>query len=182
MTKMANLKQNILTDLKVELSDEFDQNFTRKAFFDKPWPKRIKSGKGSLMIVSGRGRRSIRGEVIASGVRWSSDTDYMGIHNRGGKIKVTPRMRRFFWAQYYKNAGQITYAVKTRKAADSQRNRRLNDEAQFWRNMALTKKEAIEIPQRQVIGNHRRVQEVIREVANRNLLEYMEKLGRTLKK
>ena len=26
-----------MRDLKVELDDEFDRNFERKAFFDRPW-------------------------------------------------------------------------------------------------------------------------------------------------
>ena len=35
-----DLKHKILNDLRVELSDEFDRNFQRKAFFDRPWPPR----------------------------------------------------------------------------------------------------------------------------------------------
>lgn len=30
--------QNTLNDLKTELTDEFDRNFQRKAFFDKYFP------------------------------------------------------------------------------------------------------------------------------------------------
>ena len=37
---MTDLKQKILNDLRVELSDEFDRNFQRKAFFDQSWPPR----------------------------------------------------------------------------------------------------------------------------------------------
>ena len=39
--------KNILTDIKVELSQEFDQNFERKAFFDKKWKDRKRHGKGT---------------------------------------------------------------------------------------------------------------------------------------
>ena len=39
---MQNIIKNILTDVKVELSAEFDQNFTRKAFFDKKWKDMLK--------------------------------------------------------------------------------------------------------------------------------------------
>ena len=28
--------QNVLKDIKVELDEEFDRNFERKAFFDRP--------------------------------------------------------------------------------------------------------------------------------------------------
>lgn len=178
---MSDLKRKFLSDLRVELLDEFDQNFTRRAFFDEPWPKRKHAGKGSLMQVSGRGRRSIRGETTANGVRWFSDTEYMGIHNRGGKIKITPKMRRYFWAQYYKHNGQMTYAIKNKKVGNSQRNRHMSIEAEFWKNMALTKKDTIEIPKRQVIGDHRRVGEIVKEIANRNLQEHMKRLAQILK-
>ena len=39
-SNLRNLKRKILTDLKVELLDEFDRNFERRAFFDRPWPER----------------------------------------------------------------------------------------------------------------------------------------------
>ncbi|MBR5898080.1 MAG: hypothetical protein IKZ14_01265 [Muribaculaceae bacterium] len=36
------LKRNILNDMRVELADEFDRNFERKAFFTRKWkPRRI---------------------------------------------------------------------------------------------------------------------------------------------
>ncbi len=41
---MVDLKKKIISDLKVEMSDEFDQNFSRKAFFDRPWPERSYPG------------------------------------------------------------------------------------------------------------------------------------------
>lgn len=37
---MNELLRNILADLRVETLDEFDRNFARKAFFNKPWPER----------------------------------------------------------------------------------------------------------------------------------------------
>lgn len=36
------LKRNILSDMRVELAEEFDRNFERKAFFTRKWkPRRI---------------------------------------------------------------------------------------------------------------------------------------------
>ena len=54
---MTDIKRKILNDLRVELSDEFDRNFQRKAFFDKSWPPRKMNGKGSLLMVTGKLRR-----------------------------------------------------------------------------------------------------------------------------
>ena len=34
------LKRNILSDMRVELTEEFDKNFERKAFFNSKWKKR----------------------------------------------------------------------------------------------------------------------------------------------
>lgn len=49
---MQNIIKNILTDVKVELSAEFDQNFTRKAFFDKKWKDRKRQGKGVVSVTA----------------------------------------------------------------------------------------------------------------------------------
>lgn len=166
MNEWRNIKKKILTDLKVELLDEFDQNFTRKAFFDQPWQRRsYPSGRGSLMQVTGRGRRSVRSSVRANGVTYYSDTSYMGLHNAGGKVKITPRMRKFFWAMYYKAGGK---GKKPKPAA------------LYWRGLALTKKSAITMPKRQVIGDHPRVQQVVRTVVNGNLQRCMASLAEVL--
>ena len=48
------LKRNILSDMRVELTEEFDKNFERKAFFTDKWKKRANpNAKGSLLIVTG---------------------------------------------------------------------------------------------------------------------------------
>ena len=55
------LFRKILSNLRVEVLDEFNRNFTRKAFFDRPWPARkMDTGRGTLLVVSGDMRRSLR--------------------------------------------------------------------------------------------------------------------------
>ncbi len=79
------LKKNILDDMRVELSDEFDKNFNRKAFFTKKWKRRANlNAKGSLLMVTGTMRRSIKAEVRDNGVRFTSAVPYAAIHNEGG--------------------------------------------------------------------------------------------------
>lgn len=59
-----NFLCDLLNDLKVELADEFDQNFERKAFFDDPWPGvRMPNKRGSLMLRTGKLRQSLRNRV-----------------------------------------------------------------------------------------------------------------------
>lgn len=87
---MANKKdfkevlKETLNDIKVEIKDEFDKNFERKAFFDEKWKPRIsKKAHGSLMIVSARLRRGIKATVINNSVEFTSDTPYAAVHNEG---------------------------------------------------------------------------------------------------
>ena len=79
------LKRNILKDMRTELADEFDKNFDRKAFFTKKWKRRANpDAKGSLLMVTGTMRRSVKAEVKVNGVRFSSAVPYAAIHNEGG--------------------------------------------------------------------------------------------------
>ena len=85
---MDDLNKKILTDLKVELSEEFDRNFERKAFFTKRWKDRKLDGRGSLLLTTGKLRRSIRAKVDKESVTWTSSEPYAAIHNYGGRITV----------------------------------------------------------------------------------------------
>ena len=59
MLDSQTLKKAIIADLRVELAEEFDRNFQRKAFFSERWlPRRGKKARGSLLVVSGALRRS----------------------------------------------------------------------------------------------------------------------------
>lgn len=165
-SELRNLKRQILKDLKIELLEEFDKNFERRAFFDQPWQERsYPGGRGSLLQATGRGRRSFRSVILRNGVQFSTDTPYMGLHNRGGKVTITPRMRKFFWAMYYKKGGK---------------NKQPGAAARYWRNMALTKKSAITILQRQIIGDHPRVRQAARAVIHKNLQSAFTQLAKAL--
>lgn len=94
------LIKNILSDIKVELADEFDRNFERKGFFGRAWkPSKFDNKRGTLMMLSGRLRRSIRAQVSGSAVSFSSSEAYAAIHNEGGEIAVTAKMKKYFWAK-----------------------------------------------------------------------------------
>lgn len=85
MLDAKKLKADILSDMRVELSDEFDRNFERKAFFSDKWkPRAHDYPRGSLLIVSGAMRRSTQGEVSGDGVRFTSSEPYTILHNEGG--------------------------------------------------------------------------------------------------
>lgn len=169
---MSNLMKKILHDIKIELTEEFDRNFERKAFFDQPWEKRKREVRGTILMGKGRLRRSIRSRLSGSGVHFSSDAPYAAIHNEGGKIKITAKMRRYFWAMYYKNANKVVYSIKTRQVA-TKHGAKLSAEAEYWRNMALTKKDKFTIPKRQFIGSHTVTDKAIRAIVDENLRDYI---------
>lgn len=72
MLDPKTLKKNIIADLRVELAEEFDRNFERKAFFTEKWKKRRNpDANGSLLLVTGSLRRSIQASETADGVRFT---------------------------------------------------------------------------------------------------------------
>lgn len=72
--------------------------------------------------------RSIEYKPESGKVTIFSDKIYAAIHNYGGKITVTEKMKKWAWAMYYKT------------------------KSENYKALALTKKSHITIPQRQFIG------------------------------
>ncbi|HFG0566938.1 TPA: hypothetical protein ACGFUW_002728, partial [Flavobacterium psychrophilum] len=96
---------------------------------------------------------------------------------QGGEIIVTEKMKRFFWAMFYKSSNAILFNVRSKAAAKTERNRRLSAEALMWKNLALQKVGAkMKIKQRQFIGDHPQVRQRIEHVVNKN----MEEIGKTI--
>lgn len=147
-----DLLHNILSDMRVELSEEFDRNFERKAFFTDKWKKRANpNAKGSLLIVTTKLRRSIRSEVRGNGVRFSSAVPYASIHNEGG-------------------TGTKPVKAHTRRGKKGKTHHVRAHSRKF------------NIPKRQFIGDGKRTQEIIKEAINKNLKDFNVQLTRVLKK
>jgi phage gpG-like protein len=180
---MKNFYKNIASDLRVELLDEFDQNFTRKAFFDKAWPEvMMPNRRGTLMMRSGALRRSIRAQSIPGGVGFSSSLPYAKIQNEGGTIKVTTKMKRFFWAMYYSIAGKTVFSIKKKQAANTKKNKALSVEAEYWKALALKKVGSkLTIKQRQFIGHHPQVDIAVRRVIDDNFQDVKKEIKNTFK-
>ena len=124
------------------------------------------------MMRSGTLRKSIRSTIESKGIRYTSSVPYASIHNQGGEITVTPRMKKYFWAMYYKSSGAIS-------GRGSQRDRAMNEEAKKWKNLALMKVgHRIKIEQRQFIGDHENVRRSIREVVS----DHKNEIGNHIKK
>lgn len=159
--------QQTLTDIKVKLEGEFKENFTRKAFFDEMWktPK-FPNSRGSMMLRSGNLRNSIISKIQGNSIIFSSSMPYADIHNNGGEIKVTPKMKKYFWAKHIeaKNAKKHTIAEQ-------------------WKALALKKVgETIKIEKRQFIGHHEKADTFIKEIINHNLEELKKEMDKLIKR
>ncbi len=161
--------------------DHFQDNFRRGGFVNSglhPWQKakRLSSGGTDAAsqygtLLSGRNHlfNSIKYMPSDYRVTVANELVYAPIHNWGGtvSVSVTNRMRRFAWAKFYKASG------RARKAATGQKNGRNmasrkrppNQQASFWKGLALTKKKKlnIRIPQRQFLGESNELTEKINE-------------------
>ena len=146
------LKADILEDMRVELSDEFDRNFERKGFFSDKWkPRAHDYPRGSHLMVTGAMRRSTQGEVSGNGVRFTSSAPYPSLHNEGGtgfkQVKAHTRRSK---------KGKI-YTVRAHQ-------RRFN------------------MPQRQFIGDGPDTQRIIRTGIDDNLNQFNLSLTQLLRK
>ena len=137
----------------------YQDNFRQSGFVDHglhPWQpaKRQNGGAGTYSryrtLLSSRNHlfSSINYTPANASVTVYNNVPYAAAHNDGAtvNIRVTPKMRRFAWAKFYEASGKRKNTKKTR--------RRTNPRAQFWRNLALTKKNTltVRIPKRQFIG------------------------------
>ena len=61
-----SLLRKIMKDIRVELTEEFDLNFERKAFFDRKWTPlspNYQPTTGSMLIRTGALRRGLRSRI-----------------------------------------------------------------------------------------------------------------------
>lgn len=176
--EISELENKITHDLAVELADEFDRNFERKAFFTEKWASpKINNSRGSVMMRSGNLRRSIKYNVREGMILFSSSLPYASIHNEGGEITVTAQMKKYFWAMYYKAAGAISYSVKTKGVAKGARNEKLTAEASKWKALALMKiGHKIKVEKRQMVGDHPQVAKIVKGVIDDNMILFNQEL------
>lgn len=170
---LDQLHKNIINDVRIELKDEFDRNFERKAFFEKKWPTNtLINRRGSMMARTNNLRRGYQAKIDGSKIAFTNSMPYASIHNEGGEITVTKKMKSYFWAMYYQASGGISYSIKTKAAAKTKRNTALSIEAQQFKALALMPiGKKIKIPERRVIGAHPKIIEIISSVVDDHLKE-----------
>lgn len=175
---LQDVVRNILKDIKVELTDEFDKNFERQGFFSEKWSRRkspLRPG-GAILVDTGQLRRSIGSRSTDDGITFFTTLPYAAIHNDGGEIKVTRKMKAYFWHKYMNAAGALTFARrKDGTLRKDKQTRHISDVAAFWKLLALMKVgNSIKIPKRRFLGASPEVEQVVKEIIEENLTDYFE--------
>ena len=162
--------------------DHYQDNFRKGGFVNgglQHWPQTKRQNSGSKSAAAGYGPLLSRRNHLFSSVKYTpgdycvrvaNDVEYAPLHNWGGETHptVTPRMRKFAWAMYYKAVGKRKKG-KTRQGE-------LPPEGGMWKGLALTRKKKlkVKIPQRQFIGESTELNKQIRQTVEaeiRNILK-----------
>lgn len=97
LNQLQKLQRNFPNMAAIEAVNFSKERFVRKNWVDKSreaWEKRQKKDKGSLMVKSGRLKRSIRKlAVTRNSVTIGTDVPYAEIHNEGGTINSSEKVR-----------------------------------------------------------------------------------------
>ena len=174
--EIQTIVKRILKDIQVDLADEFDRNFERQAFFSEAWQRRISPTRpgGHILVDTGNLRRSIQSRTTENSITFYTTLPYAAIHNDGGEIVVTEKMKRYFWYRYYSATGSFG-RKKNGSRRNDKRTIQLSDEAEFWKFMALKKNGTkIVIPRRRFLGVSPEVEETVRNIIEENLEGYIE--------
>ena len=184
--------RRILKDIQVEMSDEFDQNFEREAFFSEAWQRRRSPMRpdGHILVDTGQLRRSIQSRTTENSITFYTDLPYAAIHNEGGEIVVTPRMKKYFRAKAMEAAGIFGRKKKRNPRGETSRHSApltdrqfwgwmhtasLDSVAEFWCAMAMMKVgSSVKIPRRHFLGTSPEVEQAVRTIIEENLSGYIE--------
>lgn len=142
------LVRETLKDIRTEAVEEFDRNFECESFFNQKWARRKFNDDKSrgLLVRTGNLRRSITGRITSrDSVVIETTEPYARIHNEGGTITVTRKMKKYFWYLYQTVTGgraadgfsNNLQRKKNGAPRNNKRNRALTAEAEFYRAMAL---------------------------------------------
>lgn len=138
------IKGKMPRKIAVKAKNFFKEGFAKGGFTDgsfEEWQKTTNPLARKTMYDKGDLQNSIRTlQESQKRVEVGSELIYAKLHNEGGVITVTPKMKKYWWAKY-------------REFAGSSKSKKVNAKAEFCRSMALQKVgKKIRIPKRQFIG------------------------------
>ena len=155
---MQYVKEDLPDIIGIEGVKHFKNSFQQEGFEDRTvtkWASRKTKRTGStngqkVLTKSGELAESIDYRKEGSNVVFSTDKPYAELHNEGGEIEVTPKMKAYFWAMH----------KQAKDAGDE-------DMADQYKGMALAKK--IVMPKRQFMGESQVLEEHITAKIERDL-------------
>lgn len=174
--EVGKILSRILNDIRVDMTAEFDENFERESFFSEAWARRKGPVRpdGHILVDTTRLRRSIQSRTTENSITFFTNEPYAAIHNEGGEIVVTAKMKRYFWHKYYEATGSFG-RKKDGSRRNDKRTLQLSEEAEFWKFMALKKAgTTIKIPRRRFLGTSPEVEKAVRGIIEKNLRGYIE--------
>ena len=162
----------------------FKASFRKQEGGGKKWAPRKFNMPGkqrALLMNRGTLRNEIKGTSSANRAVIYNPLPYAEIHNEGGTITITPKMRRFFWAMYFKTMGGATSysrsSVKGKRSTNAKsslsKGRKLMEQALPWKLLALHKGDKLTIPSRPFIYHSSEL--------NAKIDRYIDKFIKTLK-
>ena len=129
----ADLKKNASRYAATESVKFFVDSFRKEGWTDSSFTAWAKSNSpmaaNKTLFKSGDLMRSIhKVEESPERVVIEANKPYAEIHNSGGTITVTPKMKKFFWAKYIELSGKVK-KTKSGKASQSKSNLNTNAKA-----------------------------------------------------
>lgn len=111
-------ERTIPLKVSVEMEEFSKENFRQGGFVDNgltPWKRTLRQsfGKGEDALrtpLLSRNRNlmnSVQHRYTPFKATVYNDLEYADIHNDGGPIQVTERMKRFFWAKFYETKSEM---------------------------------------------------------------------------
>lgn len=173
-----------------EAINMFKDNFMNSGFFGRTWDEPVRR-KLSFNGAQGKYRTLLSGNNhLISSLDKDTDTpgkvviknpvEYAAIHNEGGTITVTAKMKKYFMYRFIQTAGSMK-RTKGGKLSKNQRNQALSREARFYLAMAHKKEgSTIRMPKRQFMGNHPVLAKKINDIIYNELKKFIDTYGRNL--
>ena len=104
--------------ISVEMEEFAKENFRQGGFVDNgltPWKRTLRQTLGTgedamrtpLLSRERNLMNSVQHRYTPYKATVFNDLEYADIHNQGGRIQVTERMRKFFWAKFYETKSEM---------------------------------------------------------------------------
>jgi len=162
-TKIRKQVPQIIAETATEF---YKERFSTKEWEGVAWPqtKRVVR-KGSLLVRNSSLVNSIRPSLVSDNLirisAGSTKVPYARIHNEGGVLhpKITPQMRKWAWANYYKEGGSSAKSARGNNKTKSSFNTDKGTKINFYKALALTKKTHLDVKivKRQFMGHSSRL-------------------------